>query len=73
MASEIPNMKTKRKHWRVPALITFIALVLAGYFLPPLARDKEKPQRRIQAVNNIVQVLDVKQSTNPASAASAKK
>jgi hypothetical protein len=54
-------------------LIAVIALVSAAYLLPPLARERIRPQRRSQAVNNIAPVFDTNQSTNPASTASTKK
>jgi hypothetical protein len=36
---DIPNMKSKKTHWRVLALVTFVALLLATFVLPPLAKS----------------------------------
>ena len=59
-------MKTKRTHWGVLALITFIAMLLGAYILPPLPTERVRPRRIQQAVNNIAPVFGVQPSTNPA-------
>ena len=66
-------MKTKRTRRGVLAVVVFVALVSAGYLLPPLFRERVRSQR-IQAVNNnIAPVLGVKQNTNPPPAVPTKK
>lgn len=61
--SEIPNMKNKKLQWGILALLALIALLLAGLFLPPLAKAKARTSR-IQTARNVVSVPMTIPSTN---------
>jgi hypothetical protein len=45
-------MKLKKPHWGVLAVVTFIVLLLAGSFLPPLPGTQARASR-ISGVNNV--------------------
>jgi hypothetical protein len=62
-------MENNKTHWRVLALIAFVALLVALLLLPPLPEAKRRASRIHQAVNTIASPFISMPSTNALPAA----